>query len=248
MKNILSIKTTFSCGKKHRIINIFGIKFKFGLKADLNNKIIIVDENGIERPLRKNEKITGLNLDIRSSNNVIRLHKPFGFKKDFPSDIKIMDNSCGNYVEINGTKFHHIFHVEISNGDNQKFIIGKNSLISESVFYLYEKDRSIKIGEDCLFSANLYFINSDAHSILDKNMKLVNCGGDIVIGNHVWIGNHSYFTKNAKVSDNSIVGAMSVVTKEFTQEGVIIAGNPARVVKSLDGGTWSKESPSFYCK
>ena len=45
--------------------------------------------------------------------------------------------------------------------------------------------------------------------------------------------------KNTQVADNSIIGAASVVTKKFNDSNVIIAGNPAKVIKG--DITWERE-------
>ncbi len=54
--------------------------------------------------------------------------------------------------------------------------------------------------------------------------------GDIVIGNDVWIGRESVVMPGVKIGDGSIVGACSVVTKDFPPYSVI-GGNPAKRIK-----------------
>ena len=61
---------------------------------------------------------------------------------------------------------------------------------------------------------------------------------DIVIGNHVWIGKRVQCLKGTVISDNSIVGAGSLVTKEFCESNVIVAGNVAKVIKK--GVSWKR--------
>ena len=53
----------------------------------------------------------------------------------------------------------------------------------------------------------------------------------IVIGNHVWISADCKVLKGVTVPNNCIIGTNSVVTKKFTEENCIIAGNPAGVLK-----------------
>lgn len=57
----------------------------------------------------------------------------------------------------------------------------------------------------------------------------------IIIGENVWIGSNARICKGVTIGDNSIVAANSVVTKDVPKDS-IVAGNPARVVKT------------FYCK
>lgn len=56
--------------------------------------------------------------------------------------------------------------------------------------------------------------------------------GEVKIGNDVWIGMRSLILKGVVIGDRSIVGAGSVVTKSVPPD-VVVAGNPAKVVKSL---------------
>jgi serine acetyltransferase len=49
----------------------------------------------------------------------------------------------------------------------------------------------------------------------------------------VWLGDRSTVLKGVSIGDNSIVAASSVVTKDVPAN-VIVAGNPAVVVRDLD--------------
>ena len=56
--------------------------------------------------------------------------------------------------------------------------------------------------------------------------------GPVIIGNNVWIGSGVIILPNVTIGDNCIIGANSVVTKSFDKNSVI-AGNPARLIKTL---------------
>ena len=53
------------------------------------------------------------------------------------------------------------------------------------------------------------------------------------IGNNVWVGDSALICKGVTIGDNSIVGAWSVVTKDVPAN-VVVAGNPARIIRQLD--------------
>ena len=83
---------------------------------------------------------------------------------------------------------------------------------------------------------------SDGHAIMDKDTKefLNKPSHPVIIGNKCWIGEAVRIQKRAIIPDNTIVGAGSIVTKKFTEENTIIAGNPAKIIKQ--NVIWSRHS------
>ena len=56
-------------------------------------------------------------------------------------------------------------------------------------------------------------------------------GAPITIGDNVWIGGGSILNPGVTLGNNVVVGSGSVVTKSFG-DNVVIAGNPARVIRT----------------
>ncbi len=54
----------------------------------------------------------------------------------------------------------------------------------------------------------------------------------VTIGNNVWLGGGAIICPGVTVGDDSVIGAGSVVTRDIPP-GVVAAGNPCRVVKSI---------------
>jgi maltose O-acetyltransferase len=52
------------------------------------------------------------------------------------------------------------------------------------------------------------------------------------IGNNVWIGGGAIINPGITIGDNSVIGSGSVVTRDVPPN-VVVAGNPARVLKQL---------------
>jgi maltose O-acetyltransferase len=50
---------------------------------------------------------------------------------------------------------------------------------------------------------------------------------------NVWVGGQSAILKGVTIGKNSVVGFRAVVTKDVPPN-VVVAGNPARIVKHLD--------------
>lgn len=116
-----------------------------------------------------------------------------------------------------------------------KIIIGENTFINNNV-YICAEQTIIEIGRDCLIGVNFSCIDSDFHGIHpDKRRGGHQVCKPVNIGKNVFIGNNVSILKGVTIGDNSVVASNSVVTKSFNSN-VVIAGNPARVIKefSLD--------------
>lgn len=59
-------------------------------------------------------------------------------------------------------------------------------------------------------------------------------GGDITIEDDAWIGAGSIILPGIHIGSSAIIGAGSVVTKDV-EPFSIVAGNPARVIRKIDG-------------
>lgn len=151
--------------------------------------------------------------------------------------IYIADNAELNGMVDIGFEWHNKVN-------NAVIKIGKNTSINAVSMVVLEPESKITIGEDCMLASKIEIWASDTHSITDVDDNLLNYGGDIEIGNHVWIGKGVKISKNVKIADNSIVGWWSVVTSKFDQKNIVIAGNPARVVK--ENIKWNRLSPFNY--
>ena len=123
--------------------------------------------------------------------------------------------------------------------DNNVISIGGNTTIHGSTQLACIEGCKIQIGCDCMFSSDISFRTGDSHSITDANGKRINDAKSIVIGNHVWIGTKTILNKGSCILNNSIIGAGSVVTRAFKDENVIVAGNPAKIIKT--NINWKRE-------
>jgi maltose O-acetyltransferase len=55
------------------------------------------------------------------------------------------------------------------------------------------------------------------------------------IGSDVWVGGGALILPGVRIGSRTVIGAGSVVTRDLP-EGVLAAGNPCRVVRSLEPG------------
>lgn len=182
-----------------------------------------------------------------------------GEKKAF----SIVDKGEGNNVEIsnsavvkgaikiNGNNNHVLIADEVVvrgdilvRGDNQRLTIGAHTTF-QSVYILCQEGCNIEIGDWCMFSRDIEIRTTDAHSVVDvQTRERVNKPASVKIGNHVWVGVGSLISKGSQIPNDSIVGAYSFVNKKFTEENVLIAGTPAKIVRH--GVTWNRgRKPKF---
>jgi hypothetical protein len=77
-----------------------------------------------------------------------------------------------------------------------------------------------------------YVTDSDWHTIYDRMVRK-ETPTPVHIGTNVWLGDHCTVLKGVTIGDNSVVAARAVVTRDVPAN-VVVAGNPARVVKELD--------------
>jgi acetyltransferase-like isoleucine patch superfamily enzyme len=102
----------------------------------------------------------------------------------------------------------------------------------------------IIIGDGCMFANGAYVTDCDWHGIYNRTERDAQAY-PVHIGNNVWVGDHATVLKGVTIGDNSIVAACSVVTKDVPAN-VVVAGNPARIVKELDSAANFHTRTLFY--
>lgn len=90
----------------------------------------------------------------------------------------------------------------------------------------------IIIGDSVMMANGVYITDSDWHGLYDRTER---CGkiNPVHIDNNVWLGDGATVLKGVHIGENSIVGAGAVVSRDVPAN-VVVAGNPAEVVKHLD--------------
>ena len=111
--------------------------------------------------------------------------------------------------------------------------IGDNTSIGRNVTITSKK--STIIGANCRLSYNVSIIDHN-HQFANQGIAPANDalteGASITIGDHCFIGAHSFILRGVTLGRHCVVGANSVVTKSF-EDFSVVAGNPARLIKSL---------------
>lgn len=90
----------------------------------------------------------------------------------------------------------------------------------------------IRIGADTIMGPNVQLL-TPTHPI-DPELRRAQweAAEPITIGDNVWLGGGVIVCPGVSIGDNSVIGAGAVVTKDIPA-GVVAAGNPARVLRSV---------------
>ena len=108
--------------------------------------------------------------------------------------------------------------------------IGKNTMISLGAKIDVRRGK-VKIGNNCTITHGCVILSHDAAA---ARMGQASSSGITIIENGVFIGVNSVVLPGIIIGANSIIGAGSIVTRNIGNN-CVACGNPARVIKILDG-------------
>lgn len=133
----------------------------------------------------------------------------------------------GKVVFKGKTRIGHGSKISVASGGVLTF--GNNfNITAESSIYC---STEVVFGDDCLLSWDILIIDTDFHKIYNLNNEIINEPKPIYIGNKVWINCRCLILKGAKIGENSIIGASSIVSGQLEGGGAIYAGSPAKKIK-----------------
>ena len=126
-------------------------------------------------------------------------------------------------------------------GDNVKFsrylgakVGQRTKVLTRPVELLGSEPYLVEIGDHVEITSGVRFITHDGGVwVLRDQHPDVDVFGKIVIGNNVFIGFNAIVMPGVTIGDNCVIGAGSVVTRDVPPNS-IVAGVPAKVLKSLD--------------
>lgn len=121
--------------------------------------------------------------------------------------------------------------------DTAKIIIEDNVGLNGTS--IVARSKTISIGQGTMIAPNVAIVDSDFHAVYPPGNRIMNPGieedRDVFIGKNVWLGMQSMVLKGARIGDNSVIAAGSVVRGDIPS-GVLAAGVPAKVIKTLREG------------
>ncbi len=122
-------------------------------------------------------------------------------------------------------------YLEVSKTDS-RIEVGDRTEFNNNLMIKSEGE-GIRIGRDGLFGAHVEILDSDFHDLRPGRRK----SGEprtapVEIGDDVFVGMGARILKGASIGSGAVIGAGSVVTGTIP-DGVVAAGNPARIVREL---------------
>jgi acetyltransferase-like isoleucine patch superfamily enzyme len=216
------------------------LKERFPRPVAFLRKLLLGETGGVKKVIRGQGnvfesdmvKLSGVTLDIQGDNNQIRIAPGCVL-----SNVHFRVRGSGHRVEF-GAKCRVSRGATIWIEDTDCVLqVDANTTIVEAHIAVTENCK-VLIGEDCMFANDIDIRTGDSHSVVEVSTgRRLNFAGDVIVGRHVWIAPHTVILKGVSIGENSIVATGSIVTKSC-EPGVILGGNPAKVLKS--GVTWSR--------
>jgi acetyltransferase-like isoleucine patch superfamily enzyme len=125
---------------------------------------------------------------------------------------------------------------------NASLSIGDRTFVGNSTIVIANR---VEVGDDVLIAWGCTIVDHDSHArrFTDRKDDVSNWYlgqkdwshveiKPVTIGDKVWIGLNAIILKGVRIGEGSVVAAGSVVTHEVPPY-VVVAGNPARVVREL---------------
>lgn len=246
-KLITAKKYDAMLGTKYHILS--GLGYLRGLKARLSGKIIT--DKGIRTLIigRKTKLIIrpGSAIILNNGGNDINNTDVFHNNPVFPNATTI--GLSPHYIALDPPT-HHLTRIDLDNNsilvmgfntiilpgtyitanNNAAILIGDNSYLSHEVT-INARSR-VEIGKNVMVGQQVRIMDYDGHYIfsLEDEEKTLNISKPVIIESNVWIGFRATILKGVKIGKNSIIAANACVTTDVPSN-VIVAGNPAKIVK-----------------
>lgn len=220
------------------IITLFSFFLYRIIKGKINIKTIYFNFKYFPTKIAlKTPIIINNNVYLRSTSGQISIDQEiyFGMINIGKPGIGIFDEKKSRTIwQVYGQV---IFNGKASIGHGSKISVQKNAILEFGKNFIITAEssiictKSIKFGENNLFSWDIQIMDSDLHQILNDKAEVLNQPKEIIVGNFVWICSRCLILKGSIIPDNSIIGGQSVVSKKLTPNNALFAGNPITCIK-----------------
>ena len=141
-------------------------------------------------------------------------------------------NGDNNYFSIKPTRHRFIRHTSFGMENGGIITLGGGISVYRNLNVVAKSGKRVDIGDECMFARDIIIRNNDGHTITDTiTGEILNAPEDIKIHDKVWVGTRCMILKGSEISEGSIVGAMALVNKKFSEPNILIAGVPAKKIR-----------------
>ena len=179
---------------------------------------------------RRAKKNVHRNATLIGRNHLLNPHARVGLSAGAKKENVVLEDSCWLFgvisVQSEGKVIMHK-HSKIGGGSIimcvNKVEIGAYTAIGNNTTICDNNNHPV----NPVFRKQMRLSSGDSEMRLWKHST----NSPIIIGENCWIGSNVRICKGVSIGDNAVVAANSVVTKDVP-ENSIVAGNPAKVVKT----------------
>ena len=112
---------------------------------------------------------------------------------------------------------------------------------------IYPEAYLIELGDYVQITSGVHLFTHGGGWVMRRKYPNYDSFGKVIIGNNVYIGNNALVMPGITIGDNVVVAAGSIVTKNVPSN-VVIAGNPAKIIKTYDDFVKKNISFNMDCK
>ncbi|MBB6690011.1 acetyltransferase [Cohnella xylanilytica] len=94
----------------------------------------------------------------------------------------------------------------------------------------------IRIGDNCFLAPGVHIYTATHPVEAEARISGAEFGKPVTIGHNVWIGGRAVINPGVKIGDNAVIASGAVVVKDVP-DNVIVGGNPAKAIKSIDSSS-----------
>ncbi|OMJ14796.1 putative acetyltransferase [Smittium culicis] len=113
------------------------------------------------------------------------------------------------------------------------FHVGKNFYMNAGCVIL--DCARVDVGDNVMFGPKVQIYTATHPLEAYPRIHGIEMAYPIKIGDNAWIGGGAIVLPNVTIGKNSVVAAGAVVTKDVP-DNVVVAGNPAKVIRKIDNG------------
>ncbi|WP_151208734.1 maltose acetyltransferase domain-containing protein [Paenibacillus yonginensis] len=123
---------------------------------------------------------------------------------------------------------------------NIRFDYGYNIYVGENFFANFDCTIldvcEVHIGDNCMFGPGVHIYTATHPIDPYERIKGPELGKPVKLGDNVWVGGRAVINPGVTIGSNVVIASGAVVTKDVP-DNVIVGGNPAKVIRTIEIGS-----------